>query len=476
MKLSYHVSVLSLFIVFYLLMFKWFYPPMSGIEDEVGFINAARMWDQGHLYLDQNAFKETPLADFFQIDDRWVTSRNPGRSLVIYPLIGTSWHDYLYGTGAGIHVVLTLIFAYLIKSMGISPIYAILVLFHPTLAIYSRTITADALAATFGLLMFVAYYQKRSPMMIGLFGGLAAISRYHGGIYLAVIFLLQWKRRDDWSSLAKTGAVGGGIAVMLFIYNCDVYGHPLGYTSALSAFSWIHLKHQLPFYGISLTLLWPGMLIAPFFVPKELRFDLSLLLGTFTTFFLFYYYHDSRPSWLITTVIGQRLFQVVLPLWILAYVVVADTLLKRFSKVGEKQILGLMMVVGIGLAVANGMVFDRHQRHLQRLEEMQHFLYEKLVPGSTLVGNASFHKLVAIPGPNDPIFRHTVYHYPDDRYDFLDLWKDDKPVYLGLYYRGKKDHEKIIADFGKNYVVEEIIDPFEELMVYRLYPLARANQ
>src|SRR5262245_19788356 len=70
--------------------------------------------------------------------------------------------------------------------------------------------------------------------------------------------------------------------------------------------------------------IWPAMLPAPLLDRSLLRWLIRGVCGLFFGFLTLYYFHDRAPDWLGTAVVGQRLLQVALPLWVVAYAGVLD--------------------------------------------------------------------------------------------------------------------------------------------------------
>jgi len=155
-------------ILAYLALFAAFYPPIAGIEDEQGFVNQAIFWYHGGLSAEAAGLPVT-LGDLVEVDGRHLPARHPGRSLVALPFYAVGGYAGVFASGAFLHVVLTLLAAATFRRLGISPWWALGVLFHPTLLIYSRTVMGDA-SAGLGLLVSVW-------ALAALFLALAGVSR-----------------------------------------------------------------------------------------------------------------------------------------------------------------------------------------------------------------------------------------------------------------------------------------------------------
>src|SRR5258708_37182647 len=152
--------VLFLSLAFYLALFVIYYPPLCGIEDEVGFVNQAVVWSKGAVSAEAAGYQSMP--DFVPAKGRTVPWRNPGRSLIVLPFLAVSLRSILV-SGALVHVAIALTAALIHFRLGQSPLWAILVLCHPTLSLYSRTIMGDAPAALFLLLAVFVVLSRPKP-------------------------------------------------------------------------------------------------------------------------------------------------------------------------------------------------------------------------------------------------------------------------------------------------------------------------
>ena len=128
------------------------------------------------------------LADFLPVGGRHVGTRHPGRSLAGAAVPGGSGACARSSRRACCSTCSTTgLAAAVLVRLGRSPLWAALVLFHPTLALYSRTIMADE-AAGAGLLLAAwpsTFPGAGAAVGAGLAVGLAATMRYHAGARLA---------------------------------------------------------------------------------------------------------------------------------------------------------------------------------------------------------------------------------------------------------------------------------------------------
>ena len=398
------------------------YPTLSGVEDEVGFVNQALVWSRGAISSEAAGFAElnddgdlhdTPhLADFIRVGDRHVPSRHPGRSLILLPFLVLGGIRAGFLSGLAIHLGVTLIGAVLLARLGKSPAWAFLILLHPTLALYSRTILGDEAAG--GCLLLAALMAtvpgRRGAIAAGVAAGLAALLRYHAGLGLGVIAASialdparDHRRGDGLACLVAGGTVG----VLLVAYNLALYHAPLDAPGAVRGeFGLRFLAQQVPFYATALMVLWPGMLMAPALDRSPLRSIARGIAAVYFAFFSLYYWHDTGSNVAETLVVGLRLMQVALPVWIVSYAVVVDDRLaaplrRRF---GPRASAVAYLLIVAALFAFTAAAFVKHRNHLRTLEAARDALAAEAPSGSVVVQHGAVSKLFGIPGGR-PVYR-----------------------------------------------------------------------
>jgi hypothetical protein len=180
--------MLSVLMAAYAALFAAFYPPSFGIEDEVGYINQALIWTSGALTAEGAGFAD--LDGFAYLNGRHVPVRQPGRSLASLPFLALGGVGAVFVSGLLLHLATAAMAGVILSRLGCSPLKAVLVLFDPTLAIYSRTVMADG-GVGLGLLLAalaVARTDRRySGVLAGAAVGLAVLLRYHAGLALPFV-------------------------------------------------------------------------------------------------------------------------------------------------------------------------------------------------------------------------------------------------------------------------------------------------
>jgi hypothetical protein len=179
---------------------------------------------------------------------------------------------------------------------------------------------------------------------------------------------------------------------------------------------------------------WPAMLLAPVLDRSPLRWLVRGVCGLFLVFLSMYYFHDTTPSWLETAVVGQRLLQVALPLWVVSYAGVLDDRvagpLRR--RLGDRAWAALVVLGCAGLLVGTGLMFHRHQAHLGRLRAARDAVVVAVPEGSLVVANDVLIKLFGVP-VDVPAYRwrHLDFQgHPLDHSRELD--REDRPWYLAV--------------------------------------------
>jgi hypothetical protein len=429
----------------YVALFAAYYPPISGIEDEVSYVNQAVIWSRGAVSADGAGLPELP--EMAALGGRLVPTRHPGRSLVALPFLVLGGGRALFASGLVLHLALTGIGAAVLARLGRSPLWAALLLLHPTLAIYSRTIMADAAAGTGLLLAALALTSpgRFAPVAAGLAVALGALMRYHAALALPLVALAFRTRPGrahpgrDAAACLLAGTLAGGLIVA---YNVALYGAPVPPVAGrYGVFSTAFVGPHLRFYAAALLVLWPGMLLAPWLDRSPLR---GLVRGVIVLFLgplLFYYFHDRTARPLETLIVGQRLLQIALPLWIVSYAGVVDDwiaapLRGRLGRRGREALVALGCA---GLLAANGVAFARHQHHLDALRAARDAIAAQVPAGSLILTQGAVYKILGIP-VDVPAYRLRPYQSFDRPTDdpatrFDTLGRTPRPWYLATLSR-----------------------------------------
>jgi hypothetical protein len=396
----------------YLFLFCYYYPCTHGIEDEVGFINQAIVWSRGAISAEGAGFDH--LDDFVEREGRHVAWRNPGRSLLILPFLALGGVSAVFVSGAVVHLLLTGTVALTLARLGKRPLGAALVLCHPTLAVYSRTIMGDepaALGLSCALLAFVA--TSRPGLWVGTGVGAAAVMRYQVGVVLPFFALailtaphvVARGRQALYCMLA-----GGAFGVTLITYNLYLYGNPTGLVGQ-GSFSPHYVGRNLAFYSVTLLVVWPLMLLGPGFDCSRARPAVLAISAPLLTLTSGWYYHDHNPSWAHTLVIGQRLIIPIIPGLVVTYASwlekgVFFSLFSRRARVETHLVIVGSCAMLVVLLVA---LFQSHDAHLSAMRSARDEMARAVPAGSLVIGNSTIKKLFGVPRSELPDYRWRSY-------------------------------------------------------------------
>jgi hypothetical protein len=467
-----HWSLLFVALAFYLALFSVYYPPIAGVEDEIGFVNQAIVWSRGAISAEGAGFQS--LLDYVLIDGRQVARRNPGRSLIVLPFILSFGLQSIFLSGALVHSALTLVAARIHVQLGQSPLWALLVLFHPTLSIYSRTIMGDEPAGLFLTLALLAVLSMKRPgVWAGLLIGGAAIMRYQAALVAPFFAVALWRcklisnpRREALRCLAASTAVGG----LIGIYNIYLYHDIVGLR--LGLFGPEYLLPEGAFYAIALTLLWPAMLPILLIDHSDLTRLARAASLPIALLGCIYYWHDTGASWAETLVLGQRLLQCVLPIWIVAYASFLDMKVLPLlrSHATSKLIPFSSLIIALALMAGQWYIFYKHTSHLNSLKIARDEIIAKVPPGSVIVANYTLEKLFGVAG-SSPRYRWLPYLSPEwARYYAsqsrqLDLEK--RPWFIALLPKqAGKDKAEALDHYAQAYILAPVATSAPNLKLY----------
>jgi hypothetical protein len=227
--------------------------------------------------------------------------------------------------------------------------------------------------------------------------------RYHSGLVLPLcvaVIALDRVRPERYRDAVLCMTAGSAAGLLIILYNQFVYGTALNpFTSQKGYFSIDFLRPHGLYYAAALMVIWPLMLAAPLLDRSPLRRLVRGVCGFFLTTAIFYYFHDRGKSWLETAVLGQRLIQVALPLWIVSYAGVVDDRVVRPARrwLGGRARVVLVAAACGGLFAANALIFRKHQQHLNRLLAVREAVAAAIPEGSLVVNDGVLWKLFGIP-------------------------------------------------------------------------------
>src|SRR5580765_6985971 len=407
--------VLCLLMALFTGIYLYYYPPIHGIDDEAGYINLAYVWSNGSTSTTGTAMPT--LFDFEKVNGRDVSWRSPGRSAALFPFLAVFGATSIFISSLLIHLLTTLIGAWLLHRIGRSPLWALLILFHPTLMLYSRTVMSDELGAMFLLLALAAVtFRKNSGLWAGIFIGFAALARMHAAFavpFVASAFWFNGRKKQALWLMFGAAMVG----VMIIVYNYLIVGGPILYLHA--GFSPEFVLARLSAYIPALLILFPLQLFAPVFDKTEIRwFSRAIILPIFVLL-LFYLWNDSGSNFLENIVISQRLLILILPIWLISYAGCVERIAEmvRLDRLIQSYRALLLPIAYFLFLISQVLIFQKHQARLfdfrQDLDEIA-----ELIPAQSLViTNRGMGKFLGTPAMQPPPVDLLVYNFDGDDSD-----------------------------------------------------------
>lgn len=389
------IILLAAFFLF-TVVFLVYYPPTCAIVDESAYLSAAYAFQQGTVFYDRAGINQEHMST--EINDHQVSRYPPGNSLLLLPFTLIDWR-FVFIRGwlmAGIAFILMIL---CLRHYHLPEIYAISLLFHPTLLLYSRTIMSDLPALVFILAGLYAGLHKKA-FIAGLLFGLSVALRYPNLIIpvtMAAFFL--FKKEIRMAVVFTAGVVLG--LLPLLIYNLQVFG--VWWGSALvygTSFSGHYLPHSLSRFVFSLLLLYPGLLIVFFFWRSPDRWYWWSPALLTLLFYSFQGYHEDAGNWGINLVMNLRYLLPVIPVFLLS---AAGALNRRpqFDRIVSSALVLLVLPLFL--------ISRRHQDFLREKKCYQDRFYAAAEKVELVLANKDIGEMI------NPFRRHIPWRYYERR-------------------------------------------------------------
>jgi hypothetical protein len=311
------------------------WPSALSFGDEVGYVAQAKLFLAGHVHY----IPSSPGA--------WVSSPHGlvnkyplFHSLLLTPFIAATPRA-AFAVAVMAAIVLAATARQILKSWGKSPLWALLVLAHPTVVILARTTMADVPQAAAVLAGWWALRRGRAAATVLWLAFLVAIKPTGAVLGLALVAgealanLGALRARDaaTWRRFGWAAAGGvAGLIVVLSLNRLSTGSLWFAYLSGLEStpkFWYRHFPERAPAY-VALLLLNPPLLIMgalPYWRRRELG-PLALSLG-YVALMSFYFFIDTAPTRLESAVLAPRLVLPSVALLLVGYGAWLEGLLAR---------------------------------------------------------------------------------------------------------------------------------------------------
>lgn len=389
------VILLAAFFLF-TVVFLIYYPPTCAIVDESAYLSATYAFQHGTVFYDHAGINQEHMS--LEIGGHQVSRYPPGNSLLLLPFTLIHWR-FVFIRGwilAGIAYCLMIL---CLRHYRLPVSYAVLLLFHPTFILYSRTIMSDLPALVFILAGLYAGLHKKA-FIAGLLFGLSAALRYPNLIIpAAVAAFFLFKKEIRLTLIFIAGVILG--VLPLLIYNLQVFGSWLGSVPVYgTSFDWHYLPHSLSRFALSLMLLYPGLLIIFFLWRSPDRWYWWSPVLLTMLFYSFQDYREDAGHWGINLVMNLRYLLPVIPVLLLS----AAGAMHRYP-----QLIRLRLPAFALLSLSLFYISHRHQDFLREKKYYQDHFYAALENTELVLANKDIGEMI------NPFRRHIPWRYYEYR-------------------------------------------------------------
>ena len=340
-----------------------YWPEGLSFGDDVGYVGEAK------VLLEKRVLPRHGDPGVFTVTEHGLVPKYPLLpSLLLVPFLAITPRA-IFAVGVLAAIAMCWTAGRILKSWGTDPVWALLLLAHPSVVMISRTATADVPLAAFALGSWWALRQNRRGVAVLLFGALFAVKPT--GFVLGFSLLAgEWLRffllRRGWAEardrlITSLLAVATGFACIFagnqltagkwwFAYDLRFLGTPPFWFSYFPKTAPSHLRTIL---------LFPPLLIlgaVPYWRRRELG-PLSLIFG-FGILMCFYFFVDFGTTWVESLVLSPRLLLPVVVFLLGGYAQVGAAVVGRIS--GSDRWRGA--VLAVGTAAITLFVAARHAR------------------------------------------------------------------------------------------------------------------
>jgi 4-amino-4-deoxy-L-arabinose transferase-like glycosyltransferase len=387
------VGVAALYIALYVL----FWPRIYTTMDEASYMGMAWALRQGTIYPDVAGIT-TVMS--YAVGPHIIPQYPPGMSLLLAFVSLFGWNTAL-GTNLFILLALFVVTVKTLRRLQLPGAFAVLVLLHPTVVTYSRTVMSDLPTALLLMMAFLCYLNRRYAL-VGALLGLTVVIRTAGGIALPILlFALLLEPPSDGEARLTfrerlQGAVIMGAAAVPFIGLAWWYQHALqqgGWAryAGVGLMGPQYFAGQLTWYCVALLILYPGILVSPAFYRGAGRVALWTLTYSLVVFYGAYYFRDRTDSLIQSFILGQRYLLSAIPLFIVAYA----ALIWRFAEHWNRRLVTVAgVLVTVALFGATAVAHRTHDRYLARGAEVRSIAAKAIGPNDFLFANVHLGKIL----------------------------------------------------------------------------------
>ncbi|UCF41479.1 MAG: hypothetical protein JSW43_03870, partial [Gemmatimonadota bacterium] len=357
------------------------YPPAIAIQDEAAYLAQARIFARGELV---GTSPEDATISMLTARGGVVAKYPPAQAALLAPTQWGPWRLAFIVPLLALALT-TVLVAGAFERDGRSPLWALLVLLHPTLLLYARTLMSEPLAALVLTAAFVWSDPRRPrPLLAGLALGAAPAVRLAlvpvAALFGIVLVYRLW-RADRRADMARAVAGACVPIFVLVVHNFIAFGSALYLTPAQTgSFDWATAGERFLFYALALNLAWPLLAVGAALSRHTRAAEVRGLLGFMVVFYGAYYFVDRRFGLPADFVIGLRFFAPVLPILVIAF---AERLHAWTASLPHRAVvLGGAAVVAMAADFA---MIEQHHALLRRVSDRRDRVLTAVRPNEVVV-------------------------------------------------------------------------------------------
>ena len=374
------------------------WPSAVTIQDETIHLTTAVLLTRATIFADEAGVS---LFAGVAAGGHLVPQYPPGLAALMSPLVEVHWR-LAYVVPLTAHLLGGVLFAVLLRRVGVRPVWALLYLLHPALLLFSRTLMTDGPSATVTVgVLLLLLRGRHGALPAGALLGASLFLRYanvltFGCLLLALAARDLWELRGGRRSLRELATSSSprlllgfaGPAAVFVGYNLAVYGAltPPSYGD-VAQFAASYVPANLPGYAVGLLVLYPLMLLAPLAYRCPLRLEVLAVSYCVLLCFSAYFSRGALTGGATGLVVGLRLLLPVLPLFLLAYAAVLDrgvTALAARRPVVRTAVPAAAAALGLLTSVVLSMA---HQARLDDAATVRELVEDVLPPGAPVAAN-----------------------------------------------------------------------------------------
>jgi hypothetical protein len=263
---------------------------------------------------------------------------------------------------------------------------------------------------------------------------------------------------------------GSALAIALATYNLCLYGNPTGWIGA-GMFGLEYFPRNLAFYALSLSVIFPLMVLTPAFDRSKARYAVFAIFSPLLLFMCFWFFQDRHSSWAYTLVLGQRLIIPLIPALVVSYAgCLEDVILARYYRARRPNWIPPVTIAGCAaLLMLLAAIFQRHDVHLSGLRSARDEVVRAVPEGSLVIANYTLEKLFGVPSPNLPTYRWRSYDFQGTPVEQSATVRAERQTwYLALLPKTPgSELPDLLCDYVTRYQMTRVRTKHPTLILYR---------